>query len=77
MIFVTGGTGMVGGEIVRLLSQNGTAARALVSQSEKREKSASHHTCHRRFWRSQKDITRGIRRCQNAVCLFQALAKTR
>jgi uncharacterized protein YbjT (DUF2867 family) len=30
MIFVTGGTGMVGGEIVRLLSQNGTAARALV-----------------------------------------------
>jgi uncharacterized protein YbjT (DUF2867 family) len=29
MIFVTGGTGMVGGEIVRLLSQNGTAARAL------------------------------------------------
>jgi uncharacterized protein YbjT (DUF2867 family) len=30
MIFVTGGTGMVGGEIVRLLSQNGTPARALV-----------------------------------------------
>ncbi len=30
MIFVTGGSGMVGGEIVRLLSQNGTAARALV-----------------------------------------------
>ena len=30
MILVTGGTGMVGGEILRLLSQNGTAARALV-----------------------------------------------
>jgi uncharacterized protein YbjT (DUF2867 family) len=30
MILVTGGTGLVGGEIVRLLSQNGTAARALV-----------------------------------------------
>jgi nucleoside-diphosphate-sugar epimerase len=38
MIFVTGGTGMVGGEIVRLLSQNGifaffglrTSARAAV-----------------------------------------------
>jgi uncharacterized protein YbjT (DUF2867 family) len=35
VIFVTGGTGMVGGEIVRLLSQNGTAARALTRNSQK------------------------------------------
>jgi len=30
MILVTGGTGMVGGDIVRLLSQQGVAARALI-----------------------------------------------
>ena len=29
MILITGGTGMVGGEVVRLLSQQGVAAQAL------------------------------------------------
>jgi uncharacterized protein YbjT (DUF2867 family) len=35
MILVTGGTGMVGGDIVRLLSQEGVAARALVRNPQK------------------------------------------
>jgi uncharacterized protein YbjT (DUF2867 family) len=35
MILVTGGTGMVGGEIVRLLSQAGVAARALIRNPQK------------------------------------------
>jgi uncharacterized protein YbjT (DUF2867 family) len=35
MIFVTGGTGMVGGDIVRLQSQQGVAARALVRNPRK------------------------------------------
>ncbi len=35
MILVTGGTGMVGGEIVRLLSQDGIAARALTRNPQK------------------------------------------
>ena len=35
MILVTGGTGMVGGEVVRLLSQQGVAARALVRDPSK------------------------------------------
>ena len=35
MILVTGGTGMVGGEIVRLLSQQGVAARAVVRNPQK------------------------------------------
>src|SRR5690348_3868979 len=35
MILVTGGTGMVGGDIVRLLSQQGVAARALVRNPQK------------------------------------------
>jgi uncharacterized protein YbjT (DUF2867 family) len=35
MILLTGGTGMVGGEIVQLLSQDGTAARALVRNPQK------------------------------------------
>ena len=38
MILVTGGTGMVGGEIVRLLSQQGVAARALVRNPSKAQK---------------------------------------
>jgi uncharacterized protein YbjT (DUF2867 family) len=38
MILVTGGTGMVGGEIVRLLSQQGVAARALVRNPSKVQK---------------------------------------
>jgi uncharacterized protein YbjT (DUF2867 family) len=35
MILVTGGTGMVGGDVVRLLSQQGVAARALVRNPQK------------------------------------------
>jgi uncharacterized protein YbjT (DUF2867 family) len=35
MILVTGGTGMVGGEILRLLSQDGIAASALIRNPEK------------------------------------------
>jgi uncharacterized protein YbjT (DUF2867 family) len=35
MIFVTGATGMVGGDIVRSLSQKGVAARALVRNPQK------------------------------------------
>jgi uncharacterized protein YbjT (DUF2867 family) len=35
MILVTGGTGLVGGEILRLLSQEGIAARALVRNAQK------------------------------------------
>ena len=35
MILVTGGTGMVGSEIVRLLSQQGVVARALVRNPSK------------------------------------------
>ena len=35
MILVTGGTGMVGGEVVRLLSQQGVAARALTRDPSK------------------------------------------
>jgi len=35
MILVTGGTGMVGGEVVRLLSQQGVAARALTRNPSK------------------------------------------
>jgi uncharacterized protein YbjT (DUF2867 family) len=35
MILVTGGTGMVGGDIVRLLSQQGVAARALARNPQK------------------------------------------
>jgi len=38
MILVTGGTGMVGGDIVRLLSQQGVAARALVRNPQKAPK---------------------------------------
>jgi uncharacterized protein YbjT (DUF2867 family) len=38
MILVTGGTGMVGGEILRLLSQAGVAARALVRTPQKAPK---------------------------------------
>ena len=35
MILVTGGTGLVGGEVVRLLSQQGVAARALTRDASK------------------------------------------
>jgi len=35
MILVTGGTGMVGGDVVRLLSRQGVAARALVRNPQK------------------------------------------
>ena len=35
MILVTGGTGVVGGDIVRTLSQQGVAARALVRNPQK------------------------------------------
>ena len=35
MILVTGGTGMVGGDVVRLLSQQGVVARALVRNPQK------------------------------------------
>jgi len=38
MILVTGGTGMVGGDIVRMLSQQGVAARALVRNPQKAPK---------------------------------------
>jgi len=38
MILVTGGTGMVGSEIVRLLSQQGVAARALIRDPWKGQK---------------------------------------
>jgi len=38
MILVTGGTGMVGGEVVRLLSQQNVAARALVRDRSKAQK---------------------------------------
>jgi uncharacterized protein YbjT (DUF2867 family) len=35
MIFVTGGTGLIGGEVLRLLSQDGVAARALVRDPQR------------------------------------------
>jgi uncharacterized protein YbjT (DUF2867 family) len=38
MILVTGGTGMVGGEILRLLSQAGVAARALIRDPKRAPK---------------------------------------
>ena len=38
MILVTGGTGMVGGEVARLLSQQGVAARALARDPSKAQK---------------------------------------
>ena len=40
MILIIGGTGMVGGEVVRLLSQQGVPARALV-----RDPSKAPHDC--------------------------------
>src|SRR5215831_3004393 len=35
MILLTGGTGLIGGEVARLLSQQGVAARALVRNPQK------------------------------------------
>ena len=35
MILVTGGTGLIGGEVLRLLSQDGVAARALIRNPQK------------------------------------------
>jgi saccharopine dehydrogenase-like NADP-dependent oxidoreductase len=35
MILVTGGTGLIGGEVLRLLSQDGVAARALTRNPQK------------------------------------------
>jgi hypothetical protein len=61
MIFVTSGMGMVGGEIVRLLSQNGTAARPLV-HNPKNAKNLKSYLGHRRSGEA-RDITRGVRRC--------------
>ena len=37
MILVTGGTGSIGGEVVRLLSRAGTPARALIRNSKQRQ----------------------------------------
>ena len=70
MIFVTGGTGMVGGEIVRLLSQNGTAARALV-RNPKNAKNLPAITWVTGDLAKPETFTCGIRRCQNAVSYFK------
>jgi uncharacterized protein YbjT (DUF2867 family) len=37
MILITGGTGLVGGEILRLLSQAGIATTALMRTQKKRQ----------------------------------------
>jgi uncharacterized protein YbjT (DUF2867 family) len=43
MILVTGGTGLIGGEVLRLLSQDGVDARALVRNPQKAKTCQASH----------------------------------